>query len=481
MAKILLINPNKWGRGITSLWIASHSAILKENNHKVELFDSTFYSDWSENEIKFNTTNKQYEPTDYEKFVKYKSESVRESLIKKINIFKPDIIFWSALSSHIHGEGEYVNIQYGYELLKNLNLDAVLITGGIQATASPKTILDRYPKINYLISGESEFILNLIANKIKNKNEIEEIDGLSFKKGDLFVKNKPQRLINNLDDIPFYDYEIFEDQTFFRPYNGKVVRAVDYEMSRGCIYTCSYCVETVIQKHYGFDEKTPRGALREAKKYLRNKSAERVYSEFKFLKENLNIDLIRCQDTNFLTINSKMLNNLRELIKKNPLDLKLYIETRPEGINQKTVELLKDLNVDGVGMGIELAGEEFREEKLNRFADQDKILNAFKLLKEYEIKRTSYNIIGLPDQNETSIKNTIEFNRILNPDNVTVAFYSPYYGTNEQKKSMELNIFDDYEKNVDGQLRSVSKNPQIPIEKLNYYKQNFKKLVFNNL
>ena len=29
-----------------------------------------------------------------------------------------DIIFWSALSSHIHGEGEYVNIQYGYERLR---------------------------------------------------------------------------------------------------------------------------------------------------------------------------------------------------------------------------------------------------------------------------------------------------------------------------------------------------------------------------
>ena len=38
MAKVLLINPNKWGRGITHIWIASHAGILKRNNHKVELF-----------------------------------------------------------------------------------------------------------------------------------------------------------------------------------------------------------------------------------------------------------------------------------------------------------------------------------------------------------------------------------------------------------------------------------------------------------
>ena len=35
-----------------------------------------------------------------------------------------------------------------------------------------------------------------------------------------------------------------------------------------------------------------------------------------------------------------------------------------------------------------------------RFASTSKIVNAFKLLKEAGIKRTSYNIIGLPEQDE---------------------------------------------------------------------------------
>ena len=36
MAKILLVNPNKWGRGITHIWIASHSGLLKRK-HKVKM------------------------------------------------------------------------------------------------------------------------------------------------------------------------------------------------------------------------------------------------------------------------------------------------------------------------------------------------------------------------------------------------------------------------------------------------------------
>ena len=30
MGKILLINPSKWGRGITPIWIASHTSILRD-------------------------------------------------------------------------------------------------------------------------------------------------------------------------------------------------------------------------------------------------------------------------------------------------------------------------------------------------------------------------------------------------------------------------------------------------------------------
>ena len=30
MAKILFINPNKWGRGITPIWVASHAGLFKK-------------------------------------------------------------------------------------------------------------------------------------------------------------------------------------------------------------------------------------------------------------------------------------------------------------------------------------------------------------------------------------------------------------------------------------------------------------------
>ena len=285
-----------------------------------------------------------------------------------------------------------------------------------------------------------------------------------------------------MDKLSPYDYDIFDSQTLIRPYNGNVVRGVDYEMSRGCIYSCNYCVETIIQKYYGFEEFSSKsGAIKNFKSYLRNKSANKIFEELKYLNKIKNVELIRCQDTNFLTNDRNVLLELSDLIDASDLDIKIYIETRPEGINENSVELLKKLKVDGVGMGIELADEKFREDELNRFANQEKTLNAFKLLKVNGIKRTAYNIIGIPNQTEESILKTIEFNKVLNPDNITVAFYSPYYGTKQQVEGKELGIFDDYEFDVDSALRSKSKDTLLPIEKLKYYKEKFVDLVRNDI
>ncbi len=487
MAKILFLNPNKWGRGITHIWIASHSGVLKRNNHKVELFDATFYSDWSLNEVKFQTQNKMYKQTNYEDYLKFNSDNILNDLQNKIDEFTPDFIFWSAISSHIHGEGEYVNIQNGYDLLKDLDTkNSILITGGLQAPSASEIILKKMKKINYLIGGESELVLLEILNNFDNEKklintsvDLESIDGISYIKENKFIRNKKQKIINDLDKLSPYDYDVFDNQSLLRPYNGSVIKAVDFEMSRGCIYSCNYCVETIIQKYYDFNESSPKtGAIKNFKSYLRNKSAKKIFNELEYLNKEKNIELIRCQDTNFLTNDRNILLELSDLIDKSDLEIKIYIETRPEGINEKSIELLKKLKVDGVGMGIELADEKFRENALNRFADQEKTLNAFKLLKINGIKRTAYNIIGLPNQDEKSILKTIEFNKKLDPDNITVAFYSPYYGTRSQIDGKEAGIFDDYEFDVDSALRTKSKDTVLlPIDKLKFYKENFVNLV----
>jgi anaerobic magnesium-protoporphyrin IX monomethyl ester cyclase len=481
MARVLLINTNKWGRGITSIWIPSHTGLLKRQGHVCELFDCTFYKSWTDNENTFNTANHQYQPTDYDSYIDWNNNDVYIDLQAKADKFNPDIILGSALSSHIHGEGEYASIQYYHDLISSLKTSALKVAGGLQPTAEITQTANRFPSFDMLVAGESELVLAKLASNIDNRDHT-PIPGLVSLRGNggstELIK---QPIMDDLDILGDYDYSLFEDQVFFRPYNGKIERAVDYEISRGCIYVCSYCVETSIQSYYGFTSSSKNGALLRPQGYLRSKSPENVFREIKHLHENYGIKLFRCQDTNFLTISASTLEPLAELINGSNLNIKLYIETRPEGINNKSIRLLKMLKVDGVGMGVEAGEEQYRETNLHRYADQKCIIHAFDLLHEANIRATAYNVIGFPNQGEKSIIDTIKLNIRLNPDNVTVAFYSPFIGTALQRSSVKEGLFEEYTYSNDPQLRSNSIEGGSHVDMLVFFKRHFGKLVRDGL
>ena len=482
MARILLLYPNRWGRGITAVWIPSHTAVLRARGHEVRLCDCTFYKDWTFNETRFNTANMQYKLSDYEQRIVFSDQPVVQALAQEIESFDPDVIFWGAVSSHIHGEGEYVALEYGHTLLSRLNElpRGVRIAGGLQPTADPETVAHKFPLVDFFIRGESENVLAETVEVLDNPARLTGVRGLVRREADKILINPRQDMVR-MADLPLSDYSVFSDQVFLRPYNGRTIRAADYELSRGCPYTCTYCAETVIQKYYGFTDSIGRGVLKGAQQYLRAKRAKQIFEEMRRLHEDHGVRLFRTQDTNFLSIDRDVLLELADLLEQAGWDIQLYIETRPDGINDFTVNLLQRLKVDGVGMGIEIAAEGFREAHLNRYSPRDRIVSAFDRLRVAGIKRTAYNIIGMPEQDENMVLSTIQFNHELDPDNITVAFYSPLLGTKLQHKGVTIQDFDDYEYNIDAQLRTLSKSTNLSKELLEFYKNNFVRLAREGL
>ena len=60
-----MVSPNRWGRGITNIWAAAHAGALKSAGHEAQLFDATFYQDWTLDEIGYNTQNLMYKEAGY--------------------------------------------------------------------------------------------------------------------------------------------------------------------------------------------------------------------------------------------------------------------------------------------------------------------------------------------------------------------------------------------------------------------------------
>ena len=75
------------------------------------------------------------------------------------------------------------------------------------------------------IAGESETVLIELIYNIINEGDIKDVKGIIYKdrNGKVLMNNR-QNIIEDLNVIPPYDYSVFDDQVFLRPYNGRVVR-----------------------------------------------------------------------------------------------------------------------------------------------------------------------------------------------------------------------------------------------------------------
>ena len=95
-----------------------------------------------------------------------------------------------------------------------------------------------------------------------------------------------------------------------------------------------------------------------------------------------------------------------------------------------------------------------------------KFFKGISITKKEKIKSTAYNIIG---ETEAMIINTIEFNRELNPENVTVAYFSPSAGTLQQEKAYDEKSFNKYEFDLDSSYKTLTKSHDMSEQKLNFY------------
>lgn len=167
--------------------------------------------------------------------VEYTINHYQEYILTEIYKKKPDVI---AFSCYIW------NFQYVKDIIQDLRKllpQLPIWAGGPEVSYEVKEFLEENQAFTGLMYGEGEITFrHLMKHYIeeKTKEELQQIKGIAYRnsKGEIIV-NPPQELMN-MSDIPFC-YEEMED---FKN------RIVYYETSRGCPFSCSYCLSSVEKK-----------------------------------------------------------------------------------------------------------------------------------------------------------------------------------------------------------------------------------------
>jgi radical SAM superfamily enzyme YgiQ (UPF0313 family) len=122
------------------------------------------------------------------------------------------------------------------ECVRTFCPESKIVLGGHHPTVLPKRVMD-CSAVDFVIRGEGEVSLPLLAKALKNGSRLETIPGIVLRHNDGFTRiNAPARL-KKQDALPLPAIHLLRHQ-YYRRHNkaGMVIAA-----TRGCPMACSYC------------------------------------------------------------------------------------------------------------------------------------------------------------------------------------------------------------------------------------------------
>lgn len=411
--KILIIYPNKSMTTRVPLGLGYIASYLKQANHEFRLFDTTFIKCADiKSDDKLREENLQVINPDFSAYNLVESDvNVYDELSKVILEFKPAIIGISVVDP---------NYQFGIRLLQYCKKEFPHITtmcGGTIATLVPDEVIME-DCIDIVAIGEIEEQLIEYLNQCeKENNTIVSTPNFWVKIKDKIIKRYDHRLPDISKGLA-PDLSIFDDRHFIRPLGGKMYRMATVVWTRGCLFHCSYCANKSFYDTMGVNAKT----------YYRHKDVDLLIEELKTFKEQFNLNFIMFVDDIFPLQNIKLIKDFSKLYKEK-VGLPFSINVQPTIVNEESFQLIVDAGLKNICCGIESGNKEIRKNVLDRNYNDDDVLKVFALAHKYNIRSSSFNIIGLPFETRENIMDTIALNKKANPDSATVTFFHPYRGS----------------------------------------------------
>jgi len=342
--------------GAENISLEALSTMLKKYGHETTLaFDRSLFNDANYFPIPFLA----------------KIFDSKKATIRKIIDSKPDLVAFSVFAD---------NYQWALYISREVKerLDVPIIFGGIHPTTCPDNVICE-DCVDIICLGEGEYpLLELVESM--NNNVDHTIKNLWFKENGNIIKNPVRQLINNLDELPIIDKELFEGYIPIKDYYLTVT-------SKGCIATCAYCSQNFLKKW-----EMGKG------QFLREKSVDRVIEELKMMKDRYRYKRVDIKN-NILSGSKKWTFEFAEKYKKE-IGVPFRIMGHPKTIAPDTMRVLKEAGLWHVQLGIESFNTKIRADLLQRYETNEEILVALKTMDDEGVYYSVDIMVGLPGETE---------------------------------------------------------------------------------
>ncbi len=302
--------------------------------------------------------------------------------------------------------------------------DKVLILGGQHATFKDEEVLAACKSIDYIVRGEGEMTLLRLLNRLKINKTANELMGITYLQNSKVISNPDRPPIKNINKIPFPAWDLlprskyrlngFQDIGYEGEQLGKLIS------TRGCPNKCTFCSSA----HFWGKP--------------RFRDVDNIYDELVYLTQELKVKHIDFMD-DCLTIPVSRFKGLCNRIIENNLDFKWSCYSRVQNINEELVQQMKKAGCFMVLLGIESGNQEIID-SIKKNITLEQVTKAVKLFKKYNIDCLGFFMIGLPQDTQSTVHETVRFAQELNLDFPFFSVTTPFPGTELYDWFMSSNL-----------------------------------------
>jgi len=302
--------------------------------------------------------------------------------------------------------------------LKEEYPDITVIWGGYFATNQHPVVL-KSGYVDYVIDGPGDRAFPLLLDELEKEEEPSGVKNLIYlKEGEIFKTFKEELL--NQDELPQLPYEYFNQFYPIKGYLQKTFmgnKTMAYHSSLGCPFTCSFCAVVPIYNAR-----------------WKGKSAENIYKDVKWLKDNYGLDAVEFHDNNFFTSRKRVVEFSKLVLKDK---IKWWGEGRIDTINKysdEDLQLMKDAGCEMIFLGAETGSDEVLKQMDKGGTQSAAQIKAFavRMGKVGIVPEYSF-VLGMPGESEEKVMAQIDSDiafiktiKELNPDTeIIIYLYSP--------------------------------------------------------
>ncbi len=282
--------------------------------------------------------------------------------------------------------------------------------GGFHPTALPEEVL-RLDCVDVVVIGEGEATFRELVLHGPSK----DVKGLAYRDGGGIVFTGERPVIIDVDSIDF-PLRSLRPERFGE--KGSEYSIDTIYTSRGCPWTCSFCANDQMHKHW------------------RGRSPENVVEELSMLHDPKKKKHIKIWDANFLT-NIKRAEKICDLlIEKGLTNFKFGTESRVKDVirGERILPKLRQIGLHLIGLGIESPHEKTLS-LMNKNNNLDEVRYAMELTRKNGIGTEGYFIIGHYSETLEDTMAYPEFAKSLGLSKALFMVMTPYPGTK---------VFDEY-------------------------------------